>query len=332
MRAPLFWNRPHGLLSRLLYPLELVWISATRRRLTKGAWERLPVPVICVGNINVGGTGKTPTVIALMDICAELGASVHVVSRGHGGSEIGPQKVDERTHDASQVGDEPLLISAFGPCWIAKDRAAGAKAAIAAGAEVIILDDGFQNPALAKDLNIVVVDAEVGFGNGRVMPAGPLRERLSDGLARADVIALIGTPTAQKQLAEKTPAITGKPIWEGEIRPLETGMDWSGTRFIAFAGIGRPGKFFATLSALGAEVVATYEFADHAPYTDAILQRLQAEAKAKSAQLVTTEKDVARLPVDFRRNVLTLPVRLVFNDREAVKTAVQEVLATRRPE
>ena len=332
MRAPLFWNRPRGLLSRLLYPLELVWISATRRRLAKGAWEALPVPVICVGNINVGGTGKTPTVIALIEICTELGVSAHVVSRGYGGSETGPLKIDERTHDARQVGDEPLLISAFGPCWVAKNRAAGAKAAIAAGADVIILDDGFQNPALAKDLNVVVIDAEVGFGNGRVMPAGPLRERLSDGLARADIVAPIGTPTTQRRLVESTPEVARKPIWAGEILPLETGMDWSGTRFIAFAGIGRPGKFFATLSALGAEVVATYEFADHALYTDAILQRLQAEAKAKSAQLVTTEKDVARLPVDFRRNVLALPVRLAFNDREAVKTAVRTLLATRRPE
>ncbi|MHA1128621.1 MAG: tetraacyldisaccharide 4'-kinase [Alphaproteobacteria bacterium] len=323
MRPPLFWNRPRGLTSRLLGPLEWIWITTTRRRLRNGPWEHLNVPVICVGNINVGGTGKTPTVIALLEILRDLDVTAHVVSRGHGGSEIGPLLVDERKHSAGEVGDEPLLISAFGPCWVAKDRTAGAKAAIKAGAQVILLDDGFQNPSLHKDLSIVVVDAEIGFGNGRVMPAGPLREPLTDGLSRAEFVIPIGSPTAQKRLS----AQVSNPVWSGELRALETGMDWSGTRFIAFAGIGRPGKFFATLESLGANVVATHAFPDHAPYTDAILQRLKAEAKSKSAQLVTTEKDMTRLPVDFRRDALALPVRLVFNDPEAVKTALKDLTA-----
>ena len=323
MRPPLFWNRPRGLTSRLLAPLEWIWITTTRRRLRNGPWERLTVPVICVGNINVGGTGKTPTVIALLEILRDLDITAHVVSRGHGGSELGPLLVDERKHSADEVGDEPILISAFGPCWVAKDRTAGAKAAIEAGAQVILLDDGFQNPSLHKDLKLVVVDAEIGFGNGRVMPAGPLREPLTDGLSRADVVIPIGSATAQKRLT----AQVNNPVWSGELRALETGMDWSGTRFIAFAGIGRPGKFFATLEALGANVVATHAFPDHAPYTDAILQRLKAEAKAKSAQLVTTEKDMARLPVDFRRDALALPVRLVFNDLDAVKSVLKDLTA-----
>lgn len=323
MRPPLFWNRPCGLTSLLLSPLEWIWIAATRRRLKNGPWEKLDVPVICVGNINVGGTGKTPTVIALLEILSDLGVKAHVVSRGHGGSEIGPLQVNERQHSATQVGDEPLLIAAFAPCWVAKDRTAGAKAAIKAEAQVILLDDGFQNPSLSKDLSLVVVDAEIGFGNGRVMPAGPLREPLKDGLSRADIVVPIGTPAAQKRLA----AQVSKPVWSGELRSLETGMDWSGTRFIAFAGIGRPGKFFATLETLGANVVATHAFPDHAPYTDAILQRLKAEATAKSAQLVTTEKDMARLPSDFRREVLALPIRLVFNDPEAVSSVLKDLTA-----
>ena len=321
MRPPLFWNRPRGLTSLLLAPLEWIWITATRRRLARGPWERLSVPVICVGNINVGGTGKTPAVIALLETFRDLGVTAHVISRGYGGSKIGPLLVDERNHSADEVGDEPLIISAFGPCWIAKDRTAGAKAAIAAGAQVIVLDDGFQNPSIHKDLSLVVVDAEIGFGNARVMPAGPLREPLSDGLSRADIVIPIGSKTAQDRLA----AQLSNPLWSGELRPLETGMDWSGTRFIAFAGIGRPGKFFSTLEALGANVVATYAFPDHAPYTDAILQRLKAEAKAKSAQLVTTEKDMARLPVAFRRDALALPVRLIFNDLDGVKTALKDL-------
>lgn len=327
MRPPLFWNRSRGMASRLLAPLEWVWASTTRRRLKNGPWEKLDVPIICVGNINVGGTGKTPTVIALLEILANLRISAHVVSRGHGGSEVGPLQVNERTHTSSQVGDEPLLISAFGPCWVAKDRTEGAKAAIKAGAQIILMDDGFQNPSLFKDLSLVVVDAEIGFGNGRVIPAGPLREPLADGLSRADIVVPIGSPAAQKRIT----AQIDNPVWSGELRPLETGMDWTVTRFIAFAGIGRPGKFFTTLENLGANIVATHAFPDHAPYSNAILQRLSAEAKANSAQLVTTEKDMARLPVAFRREVLALPVRLVFNDPEVAKSALEK-LTVSRPE
>lgn len=325
MRAPLFWGK-RGVISTLLWPLEQAWIFGARRRLAKGPWERLDIPVICVGNINAGGTGKTPSVIALLEMLAKMGVRAHVVSRGYGGSLDGPVLVEEQVHKAADVGDEPLLISAFGPCWVSKDRAAGAKAAIAAGAEVIILDDGFQNPVLVKDFSIVVVDAEVGFGNGRCMPAGPLREPLTDGLARADIVLSIGGNAAQTQLFVQSAR------WQAQLQPLETGMEWKGTRVLAFAGIGRPGKFFATLKGLGADIVATREFADHAPYTDTVLKRLLAEANAKSAQLVSTEKDIARLPDHFKREVIALPVRLEFDDPEAVKAALENLLAARRAE
>ncbi len=325
MRAPSFWAK-RGVASVLLWPLERLWIYGARQRLTKGPWEQLDVPVICVGNINAGGTGKTPSVIALLDMLAKMGVRAHVVSRGYGGSLEGPVLVEERVHTAADVGDEPLLISAFGPCWVSKDRAAGAKAAIAAGAEIIVLDDGFQNPALAKDFSIVVVDAEVGFGNGRCMPAGPLREPLKDGLARADVILSIGSARAQSDFS------VDAVRWQAQLQPLETGMEWDGTRVLAFAGIGRPGKFFATLKGLGTEIVATREFADHAPYTDAVLKRLLAEAASKSAQLVSTEKDIARLPDHFKREVIALPVRLEFDDPEAVQAALENLLAARRSE
>ena len=318
MRAPLFWSRPAGLAARLLWPLAQIWIFFTRRRLANGPWVHAQVPVICVGNINAGGTGKTPGVIALIAILSKMGHKPHVISRGYGGTETGPLKVNECEHNAAMVGDEPLEIAAFGPCWIARDRVAGTKAAVAAGADVIILDDGFQNPALIKDLSIVVIDAEVGFGNGCVLPAGPLREPLSDGLARADVILTLGKTNAQENLARRWPEITAVTRWKAELQPLDTGMDWPQSRVLAFAGIGRPGKFFATLSALGANVVATRDFPDHAPYTDTILRRLKAEADTKSAQLVTTEKDMARLPKHFRPEVLALPVRLKFADQDAI--------------
>lgn len=320
MRAPAFWHQKAGLRAALLTPLAAIYTSGTRRRLRSGPWERMSVPVICVGNINAGGTGKTPTVIALMEMLRDLDVQAHVISRGHGGSLQGPVQVEERTHSADQVGDEPLLISAFGPCWVAKDRAAGAKAAIAAGAQVIVLDDGLQNPSLHKDFEIAVVDAVVGFGNGCVIPAGPLREPLEDGLARAEIVLSIGDSAAQSGFK------TDHPRWQAALEPLETGMDWSG-RYLAFAGIGRPQKFFATLRSQEAEIVATHEFSDHEPYTNTILQRLKAEAVAKNAQLVSTEKDIVRMPPEFRREVIALPVRLKFNDPDQVRAKLTEILA-----
>lgn len=320
MRAPDFWDNKPGLRAALLSPLSMLYTSVTRQRLRNGTWTKIPVPVICVGNINAGGTGKTPTVIALLGMLSDMGIKAQVVSRGHGGSLAGPVQVNEREHSADQVGDEPLLIAAFGPCWVAKDRAAGAKAAVSAGAEVIVLDDGLQNPSIKKDFEIAVVDAVVGFGNGRVIPAGPLREPLSDGLARADVVLSIGNAVAQSRF------VVDHTRWQAEIQPLQTGMDWSG-RYVAFAGIGRPAKFFATLKSLGANIVATHEFSDHEPYSAAMLQRLKAEALAKNAQLVSTEKDIARMPLDFRREVIALPVRLRFGNPDQVREKLAEILA-----
>ncbi len=184
------------------------------------------------------------------------------------------------------------------------------------------MDDGFQNPDLAKDLSLVVVDAEAGFGNGRVMPAGPLREPVAAGLARADLVLAIGTPAAREALHAAWPGLGDRPGIGGVLAPLATGMDWSGLRALAFAGIGRPEKFFRTLRDLGAEVVATRAFGDHAPYDGRVLARLEAEARAAGAQLVTTEKDAVRLPPAFRRQVLVVPVRLSFEAAEPLDAAL----------
>lgn len=318
MQAPGFWHRPAGVWARVLSPLGAIYGFATARRLAAGQPEKLGVPVICVGNINAGGTGKTPTVIALAERLLARGLSPHVVSRGYGGSLEGPVRVNEQTHIAEQVGDEPLLISAFCPVWVAKDRLSGARDAITAGADVILLDDGFQNPAIFKDISIVVVDAVQGFGNGYVLPAGPLREPVTVGLSRADLVLSIGLDKAQNSFTSKWGGKIQSPHISGRLEPLETGMDWSGSRVFAFAGIGNPEKFFATLRGLGAEVVKSEPLEDHQPLSQSLMARLQAEAKGLNAQLVTTEKDAMRLPSELRASVMTVPVRLVIQNWEAL--------------
>lgn len=326
MKAPDFWGKSkwHPM-ALLLAPLGGLYGRIGARRLKRGAWAKVDVPVICVGNINAGGVGKTPTVIALAGFLAECGHQPHVVSRGYGGRETGPLQVNEMAHNAAQVGDEPLLMAAFAPTWVAKDRLAGAQAAIAAGADVILLDDGFQNPALYKDMALIVVDAAVGFGNGRVLPAGPLREPVATGLARGAAIVSIGTAKAQAALSQRWPMVDDLPRLKAELQPLQMGIDWAEQRVIAFAGIGRPEKFFKSLAQAGAEIVAAHSFADHAPYTAAALQRLLKESHQKGAQLVTTEKDAARLPARFRPEVIAFPVRLVFEEEAKLAALMQGV-------
>ena len=322
MRPPKVWDRSKSWQATLLRPLGHLYAMATARRLANEETEHLDIPVICVGNINAGGTGKTHTVIAIVERLRDMYQTPHIVSRGYGGTLEGPVRVNPAIHNADQVGDEPLLLAAFAEVWVSKDRALGGKAAQEAGATVVVLDDGHQNPALHKDLSIVVVDAAHGFGNGHCLPAGPLREPVKAGLDRADLLLSIGSKTAQDTFndCQKLQEITHITA---SLEPLKTGMDWSDTRAFAFAGIGHPEKFFATLRGLGSEVVHTEPLDDHQKLSSNLLMRFEADARAKGAQLVTTEKDAVRLPISFRSKVITLPVRLHFEDDKPLQNALQ---------
>lgn len=328
MRPPQFWNNSRhapGLWSSLLRPLSWVWRWKTARRWGRGAHHKLSVPVICIGNINIGGTGKTPTVIAVVAQLQAMGKTPHILTRGYGGKLTGPVAVTPPGHSADDVGDEPILLSAFAPTWVARDRIEGARAAIAAGADVLVMDDGMQNPDLFKDMTILVVDAIVGFGNGLVAPAGPLRQPVDEGLTRSDLVLVLGAPEARATFAQTWPEVKQHVLTGGSVKPLETGMDWNGLKALAFAGIGRPEKFYQTLRSLGADIVQTRSFDDHQVLSDTLFKRLEAEAWDKGLQLVTTEKDAVRLPLAHQQAVLTLPVRLQFDSPKEIESMLTEL-------
>ena len=321
MRPPEFWEkggrRAHTV-EALLAPVSMLYAWAGARRLRDGKPEPIGVPVICVGNVTLGGVGKTPIARALASRLRGQGVNTHVLSRGYGGTLKGPLQVDTARHNAREVGDEPLLHAQDGPAWIANDRVAGARAARAAGAQTIITDDGFQSPDIAKDLSILVFDAAAGLGNERVFPSGPLREPVKAALARADLVILVGDHEA--------PYLTGfaGPVLRAQIQA--SGAAPSGP-LIAFAGIGRPEKFFHTLTAMGGEVSEALPFADHHLFTGNDLALLDRYAAERKARLITTEKDFVRLPPEWRARVATLPVAAKFADKNVIEAALAPLLA-----
>jgi tetraacyldisaccharide 4'-kinase len=292
----------------------------------RGPGERASAPTICVGNFVAGGAGKTPTALALARMLIGDGRRVAFLSRGYGGAErVEPLLVDAAAHTAAMVGDEPLLLAKLAPCWVGTDRIRSARSAVAAGANALILDDGLQNPGLVKDLAFGVVDGETGFGNGLCIPAGPLRAPVSAQLpfVRA-LIVLGGDDAGASPIGAWAP---GKPLIRASLEPdALAAAPLIGREVVAFAGIARPEKFYATLRRVGAQIVATRDFADHHPYTAREVEALIEEAGRRGALLATTEKDVVRLSARHARAVVTLPVTLRFEEPGSVRRLLRQAL------
>ncbi len=301
LKAPQFWQTKN-IWAFCLLPLGWLYGIIVAWRIKTVQPFFASVPVICVGNLSLGGAGKTPTVIALTKILQSLGKKPHIISRGYGGGFSGRVLPE---HDFRAVGDEPLLLAAHAPCWVGKDRIASAKSAIAAGADILLLDDGFQNPQLHKDIALLVVDGGVGFGNGWVFPAGMLREPVAQGIKRAQGVIVIGEAKTELSFAPDIAVLSAS---------LKTpNSHLQSKRLLAFAGIARPQKFYDSLQQAGAKMVAQFDFPDHHPFSASELQMLQAQAKKLDATLITTEKDAVRLPKDLKNTIMTLPVELSFD-------------------
>lgn len=326
MREPGFWHGPFSWKSHLLRPLGALYGAIAAKRLRRKGLVA-GVPVLCVGNYHVGGAGKTPTVLALAKLLRELGETPVVLSRGYGGKLRGPVRVDPSRHAASDVGDEPLMMAGQLPVVVARKRADGVPLARSQGASVILMDDGFQNPSVAKDASLIVIDGNRGFGNGQVFPAGPLRAPLKPQIARTDALVIVGNGTAAEAVAAEI-AAQGKPVLRAHLQPDAASVaPLRGKRVLAFAGIGDPARFFATLEASGIEVVRQRAFADHHPFAQGEIEGLIAEATRDGLTLVTTEKDLARLRLagsvpDRAQAIMPFAVTLEFDDAAALRKFV----------
>lgn len=322
LRPPRFWAAGNGSAwPALLSPAAALYGLGNHfnRMLTRP--QESGIPVISVGNLVAGGAGKTPVVLALAAKLALLGHRPHIVSRGYGGRLTGPARVDLQRHRAADTGDEPLLLAQAAPTWIARRRPSAARAAASAGASCIIADDAHQTYSLARRISFLVIDSDYGFGNGRLLPAGPLREPLADGLARAGAVIVIGDGAAA------LPGFGALPLFRARLVPDATDASrLRGRRVLAFAGIARPEKFFASLQQVGAVVVDRRSFPDHAAYSEDAIMRLIEAAQAQDAVPVTTEKDLARFPTEARPMVECLRVALRFDDDEAVDAFLRERL------
>jgi tetraacyldisaccharide 4'-kinase len=325
MRAPEFWSGG-GIAPFLLTPFAAAYAAATARRMSRAGW-RAPVPVICCGNATAGGAGKTTVALDLGQRLMARGIGAQFLIRGYGGRVKGPERVDTSRHDSTAVGDEALLLAARAPTWVGADRAAAARLAVAAGAQALVLDDGLQNPTLEKDLSLLIVDGGYGFGNGRVIPAGPLREPVAAAAARSHAAVLIGEDEAGV-LAQLPPTL---PLLRAHLVPGPEAAALSGQTVLAFCGIASPRKFFATLTQAGAILAGRSAFADHYPYDEGDIRAILEEAERLRAIPVTTKKDAVRIPPALRARITVVTVALAWEDPAAIETLL-DPLAARVPQ
>jgi tetraacyldisaccharide 4'-kinase len=324
MKTPAFWSHRGGAAIGLL-PLTLLWRVAGAMKATTARPFKPAIPVICVGNLTAGGTGKTPLVGWLADRMTERGWQPAILTRGYGGSAAGPVWVDPAEHEAGFCGDEPLMLADGRPVMVARDRAAGARAIASAGSyDVIIMDDGMQNPTLQKTLTIGVFDGGSGIGNGWLIPAGPLRTPFTSGLEQLDIAVINGADETGL-----TPRINRKiPVFGAALRPeADVIAAFADTPLLAFAGIGRPTRFFASIEAIGGQIAKKLSFADHHPYSQQDLAQIQEDAQRHGAEMITTQKDWMRLPADWRGRVAMLPVSVEMGDEATFLDAIETRLA-----
>lgn len=320
MKSPYFWQADNCI-AAILTPLSFLYAIGYRLQQRLGKFPvTLPVPTICIGNLTVGGAGKTPVALYVGEYIKRKNIRAYFLSRGYGGHLSGPIEVNPSLHSAREVGDEPLLLSRVLPTIVAKDRIMGAMLAIERGAKAIIMDDGFQNTSIAKTLSLLVIDGTYGFGNGKLLPAGPLRELPEEGFRRAHGVIVINPATNRLAIPLQTPAFSASIQPTGEAAALKDKNIW------AFCGIGIPQKFYDTLEALGANIVGRSSFPDHYAYTESNITTLVAEARRKNALLVTTAKDAVRLSPELRPLAAIVDITLRFENPTALEAMLDKAL------
>ena len=329
MLFPEFWRKQKSkkfLLKYLLFPASLFWRLLLKLEFTFIVPQKSSVPVICIGNITIGGNGKTPTAMKVRSLLKDLGYNPHILSRGYKSKLKGPHLVNPAVDSFLDVGDEPLMMSLYGPTWIARDRRLGVKSAILSGADIVILDDGFQNNSIVKDLSILVIETSIGFGNGCIIPAGPLRESISAGLKKADIILTIGEKNDHRHFKTEFSYLNLPISIHGEFQPKESNIKLKGRTVVAFSGIGHPKKFQATLEKLGAKVVKFETFENHKPFKVKRLNKLISDAKNNKAILITTEKDYVKIPKNLQNNFCALAVDLDISNQKLLLEKLRSVL------
>lgn len=318
MKTPQFWSS-NNIYSWLLWPFSYFYYLGYLTRRQYSNTTKVDVPVVCIGNLTAGGAGKTPVALYIGQLLKKKHIKAFYISRGHGGSQKEPLLVDVQKHSAKLVGDEPLLLAQVLPTVVGKNRLKTAQFAAKQGAQMIVMDDGFQNPTLHKDLSLIVVDRRLSFGNEKMLPAGPLREPVDFGLARADALVLINPanfiPTALPDI----------PLLIARSKPAGSMLELAGKKIFAFCGIATPQKFYAMLKTAGAEVVEKKSFADHHQYSATQIKNLKAQAKKHHALLVTTSKDAARIPAGAKEGIFVAEMELSFENREKLEELIDAI-------